>query len=154
MCAVVHVNVRRMQGIPPFSFSGVIVFVHVFVGTPPLRLLPPLQVMLRHQNAHALVNAAFVWQLSGTAVVSARAFFGAVGRELFRAVGVETALTGNLLNQVRFAGLFMCARCSLMFTLFSVGCACVLAVHCGAERVCVRAVYFLAKRGCLRPPPH
>ncbi len=56
----------------------------------------------RHQNTHALCNAAFALQMStGGAVSSARVFFGGVCSRLFRASQTETALVGQQLTQVR-----------------------------------------------------
>jgi hypothetical protein len=53
--------------------------------------------MLRHQNTHALANAGFVWELSPEGVVtSARIFYGAVGKELFRATRTEAAIVGQV----------------------------------------------------------
>ena len=68
-------------------------------STPGPYIIDSFKVMLRHQNTHALVNAAFVWGVSAGTVTSARIFDGAVGKELFRAVQTEAALVGNPINQ-------------------------------------------------------
>ena len=71
----------------------------ITAATPGTYAIDTFKVMLRHQNTHALVNAGFVWGLSGSTVTSARVVYGAVGKELFRAVRTEAALIGNELNQ-------------------------------------------------------
>jgi xanthine dehydrogenase iron-sulfur cluster and FAD-binding subunit A len=71
--------------------------------TPGTFVIDSFKTMLRHQNTHALTNAAFVLQLSGAGtsgtVTSARVFVGGVTAQLSRCNATETALVGRSLNQ-------------------------------------------------------
>jgi xanthine dehydrogenase iron-sulfur cluster and FAD-binding subunit A len=63
-------------------------------------IIDSYKVMLRHQNTHALTNAAFTLAVSGGVVSSARIFMGGVSKQLFRATATEAAMVGQALTQV------------------------------------------------------
>jgi len=72
----------------------------VTAATPGPYIIDTFKTMLRHQNSHALCNAAFTLTLGAGGVVSeARIFFGGVSQQLFRATRTEAAIVGNTLNQ-------------------------------------------------------
>jgi CO/xanthine dehydrogenase FAD-binding subunit len=91
----------------------------VTASTPGPYIIDTFKVMLRHQNTHALTNAAFVlnvtfpslrdrapWYSAGPSagsinIISSRLYFGGVGQQIFRALRTEAALTGQFMNQVR-----------------------------------------------------
>ena len=84
----------------------------ITAASPGPNIIDSFKVTLRKQNTHALCSAGFVLTLGtpsgapttdltapSTVVTAARMFFGAVGKELFRASKTEAAITGQPLNQ-------------------------------------------------------
>lgn len=56
--------------------------------------------MPRAQNAHAIVNAGFLFELSGLMVTSCRIVFSNIGRKPTRATETEHVLVGAEINEV------------------------------------------------------
>jgi xanthine dehydrogenase iron-sulfur cluster and FAD-binding subunit A len=87
---IVSMTIPNLQGVTAVPTAGTFV-------------IDSFKTMLRHQNTHALTNAAFVLQMSGSGVgatvASARVFVGGVTKELARCTATETALVGHALNQ-------------------------------------------------------
>ena len=63
-------------------------------------IIDSFKAMLRHQNSHALVNAAFTLTTgSGGVITAARIFVGGAAASIFEATRTEAALTGSPLTQ-------------------------------------------------------
>lgn len=91
--------------------------VGITAKTPGPYAIDSFKVTLRKQNTHALCSAGFVLNFASSSVgrgvrgptptvSSARMFFGAVGKEIFRATQTEAAITGQPMNQATLNACF------------------------------------------------